>query len=153
MCVRSTECERFAEQDICNACLALSNDKRFRNSVARPTPTSENRKFVPKYYLKTNALVNHLQHTDVRELHQLLTDKSNGLDSDSDFSFWQMLANKASQGAFDKKPVFKGLCQIMLQVSKALEANKGKQGLRYSTEFTNFLVILRSISPKSLELF
>jgi len=83
----------------------------------------------------------------------LLTDESKGLDSNSDCSFWQMLANKANQGAFDKKPVFKGLCQIMLQVSEASEANKGKQDLRYSTEFTNFLVVLRSISPKSLELF
>ena len=114
MCVRSSECERFAEQDVCNACLALGKDKKFRNVVAHPTPAPENRKFVPKHYLKSNALVNHFQHTDVRELHQLLTDTSKDLDSDSDFAFWQMLANKASQGAFDKKPVFKGLCQIML---------------------------------------
>ena len=41
----------------------------------------------------------------------------------------------------------------MLQVSEVLEANKGKQSLHYSTKFTNFLVVLGSISPKSLELF
>ncbi|SRR6266498_3145850 len=126
MCVRSTKCACFAEQDICNACLALNNDKGLRNNIARPTSTSENRKFVLKYYLKTNAFVNHLQHTDVRDLHQLLTDESKGLDSNSDCSFWQILANKANQGVFDKKPVFKGLCQIILQVSEASEANKGK---------------------------
>ena len=41
----------------------------------------------------------------------------------------------------------------MLQVSKVSKVNKGKQGLRYSTEFINFLVIFESISLKSLELF
>jgi len=104
----------------------LSNDKEFQNNITCLTPTSENRKFVSKHYLKTNVLVNHLQHTDVRELYQLLMDESKDLDSNSDFLFWQMLANKASQGAFDKKPVFKGLCQIMLQVSEASKVNKGK---------------------------
>jgi len=100
----------YAKQDVCNACLALSNDKRFRNVVARSTPTPENRKFTPKYYLKTNTLVNYLQHTDIQKLYQLLTDISKNLDSDFDFAFWQMFANKASQDAFDKKPVFKDLC-------------------------------------------
>jgi hypothetical protein len=121
------------------------------NNVSRPTPKPENRKFVPKHYLKANALVNHLQHTDVQELHKLLTNTSEH--SGSDPAFWQTFASKASQGAFNKRPVFKGLCQIMLQVAKSSKGNKGKQGLRYPTEFTNFLVILGSISPKSLDLF
>jgi hypothetical protein len=151
MCVRSTNCETFTEQDICNACLMLKNDNRFRNGVARPVPKPENRKFVPKHYFKTNALANHLQYTDLQQLHKLLTDSSE--QSGSDLAFWRTFASKASQGVFDKKPVFKGLCQVMLQVAKASEANRGKQGLHYSTEFTNFLVILGSISPKSLDLF
>ena len=65
MCIRSINCEHFTEEDICNACLELKNDNRFRNSVARPTPKPENRKFVSKYYLKTNPLFNHLQYTNI----------------------------------------------------------------------------------------
>ena len=41
----------------------------------------------------------------------------------------------------------------MLQAAKVSKVNKSKRDLCYSTEFTNFLVILGSISPKLLELF
>ncbi len=124
MYIRSTNCEQFTEQDICNACLELKNNNRFWNSLTRLTPKPKNQKFVLKYYLKTNPLFNHLQYTNVQELHYLLIDTSEQLRSDS--AFWQTFANKASQGAFNKKPVFKGLCQIMLQVANASEVNKGK---------------------------
>ena len=85
MCIRSTNCEQFTEQDICNACLELKNDNRFQNSLTRSTPKPENQKFVPKYYFKTNPLFNHLQYTDVQELHHLLIDTSEQLGSDSAF--------------------------------------------------------------------
>ncbi len=87
MCIRSMECECFAEQDICNAYLILSNDKRFWNIVACPIPMLENWKFTSKHYLKTNMLTNHLQYIDIQELHQLLTDTSKNLDFDSNFAF------------------------------------------------------------------
>ncbi len=151
MCIRFTNCEQFTEQNICNACLELKNDNRFWNSLTRPIPKPENQKFVSKYYLKTNPLFNHFQYTDVQELHHLLINTFEQLGSDS--AFWQTFANKASQGAFNKKPVFKDLCQIMLQVANVLEVNKGKQDLYYSNKFTNFLVILGSISSKLLDLF
>ncbi len=151
MCIRSINCEHFTEEGICNAYLELKNDNRFWNSVTHPTPKPKNWKFISKYYLKTNPLFNHLQYTDIQKLHQLLTDTSEHSKSDS--AFWQTFANKASQGVFNKKPVFKDLCQVMLQAAKVSKVNKSKRDLCYSTEFTNFLVILGSISPKLLELF
>ncbi|EXX51756.1 hypothetical protein RirG_258940 [Rhizophagus irregularis DAOM 197198w] len=63
------------------------------------------------------------------------------------------LANKAVQGAFDQKPVFKGLCYIMLQAAERKEQGKGLRNLKYSTEFLNFLIVLESISLKALNLF
>ncbi|GET51409.1 hypothetical protein GLOIN_2v1767202 [Rhizophagus irregularis DAOM 181602=DAOM 197198] len=38
--------------------------------------------------------------------------------------FWMELANKAVQGAFDQKPVFKGLYYIMLQAAEHKEQEK-----------------------------
>ncbi|RIB09251.1 hypothetical protein C2G38_2044479 [Gigaspora rosea] len=38
--------------------------------------------------------------------------------------FWTEFANKAIQRAFEQKPVFKGLCYIMLQVSERKEHDK-----------------------------
>ncbi|PKB97069.1 hypothetical protein RhiirA5_279367 [Rhizophagus irregularis] len=63
------------------------------------------------------------------------------------------LANKAVQGAFDQKPVFKGLCYIMLQAAERKEQEKGLRNLKYPTEFLNFLIVLGSISLKALDLF
>ena len=59
MCIRSTNCEQFTEQDICNACLELKNDNRFQNSLTYLILKPENQKFVSKYYLKINLLFNH----------------------------------------------------------------------------------------------
>jgi hypothetical protein len=67
--------------------------------------------------------------------------------------FWLELANKANQGAFEKRPVFKGLCYIMLQAAEREENGKYLQNLKYSKEFLDFLVILGSISLKALDLF
>ncbi|CAG8816616.1 9723_t:CDS:2 [Gigaspora margarita] len=67
--------------------------------------------------------------------------------------FWAEFNNKAIYGAFEQKPVFKGLCHIMLQAAEHEEQDKGLQNLKYSNEFLNFLVILGSISLKALNLF
>ncbi|CAB5213589.1 unnamed protein product [Rhizophagus irregularis] len=72
---------------------------------------------------------------------------------DSSVRFWMELANKSVQGTFDQKPVFKGLCYIMLQAAEREEQGKGLRNLKYSTEFLNFLIVLRSISLKALDLF
>ncbi|CAG8501805.1 20379_t:CDS:2 [Gigaspora margarita] len=60
---------------------------------------------------------------------------------------------KATEGIFEQKPVFKGLCYIMLQATECENQDKGLPNLKYSNEFLNFLVILESISLKALDLF
>jgi hypothetical protein len=66
---------------------------------------------------------------------------------------WIKLAEKGIQGAFDKKPVFEGLCNVMLQAVIRKEKNISKQNLKYTEEFKNFLVILGTYSPRVLDLF
>lgn len=41
----------------------------------------------------------------------------------------------------------------MLQTAEHEEKDKGLQNLKYSNEFLNFFVVLRSISLKALDLF
>ncbi|CAG8834403.1 3871_t:CDS:1, partial [Gigaspora margarita] len=62
-------------------------------------------------------------------------------------------SKKATEGIFEQKPVFKRLCYIMLQATEYENQDKGLQNLKYSNEFLNFFVILRSISLKALDLF
>ncbi|CAG8797056.1 13447_t:CDS:2, partial [Gigaspora margarita] len=69
------------------------------------------------------------------------------------FNFWAKFFEKATEGIFEQKPVFKGLCYIMLQATERKNQDKGLQNLKYSNEFLNFLVILGSISLKVLDLF
>lgn len=79
------------------------------------------------------------------------TIKDNDLLSNS--NPWIILAAKGLDGAFKNSEVFSELCEIMCQISKWKEVNKMTNNLCYSNEFTNFLVILGSISPRALDLF
>ncbi|GBC08460.1 hypothetical protein RclHR1_08130003 [Rhizophagus clarus] len=51
-------------------------------------------------------------------------------ENSSSTEFWLELASKAASGAFEQKPVFKGLCYIMLQAAECEENNKGMQNLK-----------------------
>ncbi|PKB96771.1 hypothetical protein RhiirA5_434269, partial [Rhizophagus irregularis] len=57
------------------------------------------------------------------------------------------------QGAFDYKPIFVGLCEVINDAAERKIKNKGKQNIKYSEEFTNFLVILGGFSTRALDLF
>lgn len=76
-----------------------------------------------------------------------------GNKNSSTIGFWLELADKATQGAFEQKSVFKGLCYIMLQATEHKEKDKGLQNLKYSDELIDFFTVLESISLKALELF
>ncbi|RIB11008.1 hypothetical protein C2G38_2204593 [Gigaspora rosea] len=55
---------------------------------------------------------------------------------------WIMLANKAINGAFKNLLVLLELCQVMSDAAKRKTKKKGNQNIKYSEEFTNFLIIL-----------
>lgn len=57
------------------------------------------------------------------------------------------------KGAFNDKPIFAGLCHVMIQAYLRKEKSSGRQNLKYSEEFTSFLVILGSFSNRALDLF
>ncbi|GBB96321.1 hypothetical protein RclHR1_27250001 [Rhizophagus clarus] len=66
---------------------------------------------------------------------------------------WIVLADKALKGAFKDTPVFTGLCEVMGNAIERKMKNKCKRNLKYSEEFTSFLVILGGFSTKALDLF
>lgn len=66
---------------------------------------------------------------------------------------WIVLADKALKGAFKNTPAFTGLCEVMGNAIERKMKNKSKRNLKYSEEFTSFLVILGGFSTRALDLF
>lgn len=128
----------------------IRSDKRLCTNITKRVPSPENVKFTPKYYWEDNALKEHLKNNHLRDIWNLLNDDS---DCNNGSKIWITLADKALQGAFDYKPIFVGLCEVMNDAAEQKIKNKGKQNIKYSEEFTNFLVILGGFSTRALDLF
>ena len=111
-----------------------------------PKPASENHKFTPKFYFENNSLKKYLQNQDLHEIWSVIKNDYNP-------NIWVTLANKAINGVFNEKPVFMGLCEVMVQAAIRKENNKGKQNIHYNEDFTNFLIILGSFNTRALDLF
>ncbi|CAB4415318.1 unnamed protein product [Rhizophagus irregularis] len=149
--VRSKVCTGFAENDssICNECSYIRSDKRLCTIIGRKAPLPENIKFTPKYYWEDSALKNHLQNIHLRDIWNLLNDDNECNNN----NVWISLADKALQGVFNHKPIFIGLCEVMNDAAERKIKNKGKQNIKYSEDFTSFLVILGDFSVRALDLF
>lgn len=148
MCVRSVNCERRSYGQTCSPCAHIRQNPYFWNRVQTAVPDPKNIKHTPKFYYTNDPLLAYLKNNQIKQLNNLLSTENS-----SSTEFWLELASKAAGGAFEQKPVFKGLCYIMLQAAEREENNKGMQNLKYSNEFLDFLVILGSISLKALDLF
>ncbi|CAB4445037.1 unnamed protein product [Rhizophagus irregularis] len=148
MCARSVNCERRSYRQTCSPCSLIQQNPYFWSRVRIAISDPKNIKHTPKFYYSNNPLLTYLKNNQIKQLNKLL-----GTENSSSSEFWLELASKAADGAFDRKPVFKGLCYIMLQAAEREEDNKGIQNLKYSNEFLDFLVILESISLKALDLF
>jgi hypothetical protein len=87
-----------------------------------------------------------LQNQDLCEIWSIVKDNDHA-------NIWITLADKAIHGVFNEKPVFEGLCEIMVQAAIRKDNNKGKQNFKYNEELTNFLIILGSFSTRALNIF
>jgi hypothetical protein len=148
MCIRSVNCERKTYGQTCSPCFSIRHNSCFLNRVQATVPDPKNIKFTPTFYFNNNPLLMYLKNTNINQLNGLL-----GAENSTSVAFWTELAGKAACGVFEEKPVFKGLCYIMLQMAKREEQDKGLQNIKYTDEILNFFVILGSISPKALDLF
>ncbi|RIB11011.1 hypothetical protein C2G38_2043025 [Gigaspora rosea] len=147
--VRAKTCSGVAEKgNICKECRYIRSDKNLCNRLLQKIPSSENIKFTSKFYWENSPLKNHFQNRDLRDVWNLLNN-----DNENQSNSWIMLADKAINGAFKDSPVFLGLCPVMSDAAERKAKKKGNQNMKYSEEFTNFLIILESISPRALDLF
>ncbi|CAG8583229.1 4262_t:CDS:2 [Gigaspora margarita] len=64
-----------------------------------------------------------------------------------------ILADKALKGAFNDALIFTSFCEVMRYAIEWKMKNKSNKNLKYSEEFTNFLVILGGISSRPLDIF
>ncbi|CAG8847137.1 24090_t:CDS:2, partial [Gigaspora margarita] len=55
--------------------------------------------------------------------------------------------------SFKNKKIFEGLYYIMVQIADREQHKKGLQNLNYSYQFSDFLVILASLSPRAYNIF
>ena len=113
------ECEGFTNQAICNNCFSLKSNKILQNQIAIVKPLTSKLKHIPKHYFENDLLKNYLKYSDLTIIWSMIKDNKSNTASD----VWIKLAEKGIQSAFDKKPVFKGLCNIMLQAVIRKEKN------------------------------
>ncbi|CAG8790698.1 11330_t:CDS:2, partial [Gigaspora margarita] len=134
-------CSGVAEKgNICNEYHYIWFDKNLCNRLSQKMPSSENIKFMPKFYWENSPLKNHFQNRDLHDVWNLLNN-----DNENQSNPWIILADKAINGAFKDSLVFSGLCQVMSDATEQKAKKKGNQNMKYSDEFTNFLIILESI--------
>ncbi|CAG8788106.1 28897_t:CDS:1, partial [Gigaspora margarita] len=148
MCIRFVNCEKKTYGQACSPCYLFYNNLYFLNRIRAVTPDPKNIKYTPKFYYNNNPLLSYLKNNHIKQLHNIFYNENSSLKD-----FWTKFSEKATEGIFEQKPVFKELCYIMLQATKCENQDKGLQNLKYSNEFLNFLVILESISLKALNLF
>lgn len=151
--MRAKECTGFVDENCrnkicCTACLALRSDIRLANRIAIKMPKPENVKHTPLFWLENDPMKKYLQNADLLQIWNIIKG-----DTPNNSNVWLTLANKAINGAFNDKPVFTGLCHVMVQAYLRKEKGSGLQNLKYSEEFTNFLVILGSYSSQALNIF
>ncbi|RGB32097.1 hypothetical protein C1646_763278 [Rhizophagus diaphanus] len=146
--VCAKECTGYFDsgKTICNEYYLLKYNPILSYRLTIPKLAPENLKFIPKFYFENNSLKKHLQNQDLREIWSVIKDNY-------DTSIWITLDNKATNGAFKEKPVFTGLCKVMIQAAIRKDNNKGKHNIQYNEDFTNFLIILESFSTRALDLF
>ncbi|CAG8817320.1 41716_t:CDS:2, partial [Gigaspora margarita] len=134
LCIRSLAYEVYTYQikQICAKCILLTRDH-----------------FIPKLYFKNNSLLKFLGNLDIKELwFSVFHTKDN-----NSMLFWLKLAKKGSSRAFESKPAFKELCEIMIQIAQCKDYSKGIQNLKHSEDFIHFTAALSSLSPKAYEFF
>ncbi|GET63656.1 hypothetical protein GLOIN_2v1427013 [Rhizophagus irregularis DAOM 181602=DAOM 197198] len=148
--VRAKSCTGISGKDnVCAECFAIRYNQILCNKIVRPSPLPINVKFTPKHYWEDNPLKYFLQNLDLRDMWNVLNNESENVPENP----WIVLADKALKGAFKNTPAFTGLCEVMGNAIERKMKNKSKRNLKYSEEFTSFLVILRGFSTRALDLF
>ncbi|PKK58385.1 hypothetical protein RhiirC2_720560 [Rhizophagus irregularis] len=130
-------------------CIGLQSEEILKYIKRTPAQFGVNVKFTPKHYWEDNPLKKILQNFDLRDIW-------NNLNNESEIQAenpWITLADKALKGAFKDVPVFTGLCEVMGNAIERKMKNQSKRNMKYSDEFTNFLVILGGFSSRALDLF
>ncbi|KAJ7679396.1 hypothetical protein DFH06DRAFT_1166490 [Mycena polygramma] len=159
-CVRSTQCHgttRNAEE-ICDACVAVSEDPSFQHGVRKKVreselPQDEQRKvgeqrakYAPSTMPAFDANKLSAQFKD-----PLIFDAFMNLERGEDLNCFLKLYKHAESGQLQDKQVFVDLCKVMAdQVQRHSSTNpNAKFGIRYPRNFLNFMILVRSYGPNS----
>ncbi|CAG8470542.1 8794_t:CDS:2 [Dentiscutata erythropus] len=101
------------------------------------------------FKLRSNPIAKYIYNQEVGDLLYL----ANNNNMNNENSFWIKFAEMVKNSSFSNRKVFKGLCNIMVQIEDQEQCNKGLQNLKYSDQFSDFIVILASLSPQAYNVF
>ncbi|CAG8795430.1 9311_t:CDS:2, partial [Gigaspora rosea] len=144
-------CEQYTtnSSQLCDYCKEIQDDQIFKNVVSKQDIPNSKKKFMPKIQLRSNPIVKYIYNQDVCDLLYL----ANNNNTNNENSFWIKFAEMGRNGGFSNRKVFEGLCNIMVQITDREQRNKGLQNLKYSDQFSDFIVILASLSPQAYNVF
>ncbi|CAG8553684.1 25038_t:CDS:10, partial [Racocetra persica] len=110
------------------------NNKKKQLGLPTVTPDPKNIKYTPKFYYNNDPLLSYLKNNHIKQLHNILFDGNS-----SSKEFWTEFSEKANEGVFEQKLVFKGLCYIMLQATEREKQDKefGRHYRRISDNVIN----------------
>ena len=149
-CVRAKNCNgEYTNDNFCNECKQIKSNIKLINCVRVKKPDEKNLKFTPNFYFENNKLKKYLKNADLLTIWNIIKNNNSSTNS----NLWITITNKGLKGVFTNSETFKGLCSIMCQIADRKEKNMKIQNLKYSEEFTDFLIVLGTISPCALDLF
>ncbi|CAG8838223.1 26758_t:CDS:2, partial [Gigaspora margarita] len=124
-------------------------DQIFKNAVSKQDIPNSKKKFMLKIQLRSNPIAKYIYNQDIDDLLYL----ANNNNMNNENSFWIKFAKMGRNGGFSNRKVFESLYNIMVQITDREQRNKGLQNLKYSDQFSDFIVILASLSPQAYNVF
>ncbi|RHZ88487.1 hypothetical protein Glove_22g143 [Diversispora epigaea] len=149
-CVHAKNCNsKYTNENLCIEYKQIKSNIKLANCVRVKKPDEKNLKFTPNFYFENDKLKKYLKNADLLTIWNIIKNNKSLTNS----NLWITIANKGLKEVFTNSETFKSLCSIMCQIADRKEKNMKTQNLKYSEEFTNFLIVLGTISPYALDLF
>ncbi|CAG8851503.1 27555_t:CDS:2, partial [Gigaspora margarita] len=101
--------------------------------------------------IQHNPIAKYIYNQDIGDLLYLANNTSSNANNKN--SFWTKFAEMGKAGSFKNKKIFEELCHVMVQIADREQHKKELQNLKYSDQFSDFLVILASFSPRAYNIF
>ncbi|KAF7420714.1 hypothetical protein PC9H_011232 [Pleurotus ostreatus] len=144
-CIRVVWCQDSEGLKACTECLSILRLRAFQVSISREGAPDDQRKYIPSRY---QSVVTGKMYATNKGLGKLVKETAS---KKGDFLLEFTVA--LSSGAFDGKPSFIQLMEVMLERHKRQERGVGLQNMQYATDFDQFCHEIQCVRPEAYRLF